>query len=57
MESKSKLSEHYIRLGMSLDMKAKIELWRGKQAAELGKVPSFSEACRQLIEKGLSEDD
>lgn len=49
----SKVSEHFIRLGMSEDMRMQIEAWRIGQLKDMGKVPSFSEAVRQLIEKGL----
>lgn len=47
------MSEHFIRLGMSEDMRMQIEAWRIGQLKDMGKVPSFSEAVRQLIEKGL----
>ena len=39
MESKPKVSDHFIRLGMSAEMKEKIERWRGEQAAISGSVP------------------
>lgn len=50
------MSDHFIRLGMSNDMKAKIEEWRSKQLAETGSIPSFSEAVRQLVEKGFDSE-
>lgn len=47
------MSEYFIRLGMSEDMRMQIEAWRIGQLQVIGKIPSFSEAARQLIEKGL----
>lgn len=49
-----KMSEYFIRLGMTLDMKTKIESWRAEQQKSTGTVPSFSEACRQLIKQGTA---
>lgn len=52
------LSDHYIRLGMSNEMRQKIEDWRIlNRDPETGKMVSFSEAARLLIDKGLSSDD
>lgn len=50
------MSEHFIRLGMSQDMQRQINDWRVQNAdAETGKMLSFSEACRKLIQGGLDE--
>ena len=57
MERKPKMSEHYIRLGMSLDLKGQIEAWRAEEQARMGTVPSFSEACRRLIVEGLDRPE
>lgn len=51
----SKVSEHFIRLGMSEDMRLRIEAWRMESLKDTGKVPSFSEAVRQLIDKSLTD--
>ena len=51
----SKLAEHYVRLGMSNEMRQSVEAWRAENRdPDTGKVASFSEALRQLIERGLS---
>jgi hypothetical protein len=52
----SKVSEHFIRLGMSEDMRMRIEAWRMECLKDTGKVPSFSEAVRQLIDKSLPNE-
>jgi hypothetical protein len=52
----SKVSDHFIRLGMSEDMRMRVEAWRMKCLQETGRVPSFSEAIRQLVDKGLDHD-
>ena len=52
---KGKGSEHFMRLGMTDDMRQRIEHWRVEQLEHLGRVPSFSEAVRELIERGLDE--
>ena len=51
---KEKVSEHFMRLGMTNAMKARIEKWRADRLADEGAIPSFSDAVRQLIERGLS---
>ncbi len=38
-------------------MKEAIERWRADQLAATGSIPSFSDATRQLVEKGLASDD
>ena len=48
------MSEHFIRLGMTDDMRQQIEAWRAKQLQETGSIPSFSEAVRLLIAQSLS---
>ena len=48
------MSEHFVRLGMTNDMRRRINEWCARNAdEETGKMPSFSEGCRQLIERGL----
>ncbi len=48
------LAEHYIRLGMSNEMRANVEEWRiNNRDPETGKMVSFSEAVRLLVERGL----
>ena len=49
------VSDYFFRLGMTADMKASVEQWRVAQLGKTGSVPSFSDACRQLIEKGLAK--
>jgi len=50
------LAQHFIRLGMSNEMRACIEEWRiHNRDPETGKMASFSEACRLLIDKGLGD--
>jgi hypothetical protein len=54
---KEKVSEHFTRLGMTHDMQRRINEWCAAHADSItGKLPSFSEGCRQLIEKGLADD-
>lgn len=54
----SKVSEHFLRLGMTSDMQRRINEWCASNAdPETGKIPSFSEGCRKLIEAGLSEGE
>lgn len=49
------VSEYFFRLGMTDEMRRQIEDWRAEnQDPETGKVPSFAEACRQLIAAGLA---
>ena len=50
---KEKLSDHFFRLGIAQSMKDDIEKWRVAQLEKTGKVPSFSEATRQLVQRGL----
>lgn len=51
----AKLAEHYVRLGMSSEMRQAVEAWRAENRdPETGKVASFSEALRQLIQAGLA---
>lgn len=51
------MSEHFVRLGMTKEMQRRINEWCVENAdAETGKLPSFSEGCRRLIERGLSDD-
>ena len=53
----SKLAEHYVRLGMSNEMRLAVEEWRiENRDPETGKMVSFSEALRQLIQAGLDRD-
>jgi len=53
---KVKVSEHFIRLGMTQEMQRGINEWCAANAdPETGKIPSFSEACRQLITKALAD--
>lgn len=52
MATKEK-KDHYIRLGMTPQMRDDIERWRIDQGLKTGKVPSFSDAARQLIQIGL----
>ena len=55
-EMVSKLAEHYVRLGMSNEMRQDVERWRAENRdPETGKVVSFSEALRRLIQAGLSK--
>ncbi|MGB0903080.1 GIY-YIG nuclease family protein [Halocynthiibacter sp.] len=50
------VSEHFIRLGMTQEMQRKVNDWCADNRDEgTGKMPSFSEGCRQLIERGLSD--
>lgn len=50
----SKVSEFFTRLGMTNEMRKQVEDWRIQERdEETGKVPSFSEALRRLIDKGL----
>lgn len=49
------MSEYFFRLGMTDNMRRRIEDWRVENRADgNGKVPSFAEAIRALIERGLS---
>jgi hypothetical protein len=51
---KEKVSDHFIRLGMSQDMQRSINEWCAANAdPQTGKLPSFSEGCRRLIACGL----
>ena len=53
----SSLSDHYIRLGMSNEMRQKIEDWRVlNRNPETGKIVSFSKAVRLLIDNGLRKN-
>jgi len=53
---KSKVSEYFFRLGMTRNMQRQINDWCAANRDETtGKTPSFSEACRTLIEKGLAD--
>lgn len=54
--SKSEKMDHFIRLGMTPAMANEIERWRAKQGLATGKVPSFSDAVRQMIQRVLDED-
>lgn len=52
----AKLAEHYVRLGMSNEMRQAVEQWRvDNREPETGKVVSFAEALRQLIQIGLED--
>jgi len=44
-------------LGISQGMKDQIEEWRVTQLRETGNMPSFSEATRQLIARGLAGEN
>lgn len=48
------VSEYFVRLGMSDRMRRQVEDWRAENREEGGRVMSFSEALRQLVDKGLS---
>lgn len=51
------VSEYFFRLGMTNDMRRQIEDWRiGHRDPETGKVPSFAEAIRSLVEKALEDE-
>lgn len=51
------LSQYFYPLKLPDDMRRQIEEWRAANAdTETGKIPSFSEACRTLIDKGLGND-
>lgn len=50
-----KVSDHFIRLGMSEDMRIAVEKYRVACLEADGRMPSFSEAVRQLIQKGLDD--
>ena len=53
----SKVSEHFVRLGMTHEMQRRVNEWCASNPdPETGKLPSFSEGCRRLIEAGLSDD-
>lgn len=55
---KEKVSEHFIRLGMTAEMQKQVNAWcAGNADPETGKIPSFSEGCRQLIARGLSGEN
>lgn len=53
---KDKLSDHFLRLGISQTMKNDVERWRVAQLEKTGSVPSFSEAVRRLVQLGLDAD-
>ena len=54
----SKVSEHFVRLGMTKDMQRRINEWCAENSdPDTGKLPSFSEGCRQLIDRGLSGEN
>lgn len=54
---KEKVSEHFMRLGMSDRMRQQIEDWRAANRKEDGGIMSFSDAVRTLINQGLSNGD
>jgi hypothetical protein len=54
--SKKEKMDHFIRLGMSPTMRDDVERWRAKQGLATGKVPSFSDAIRQMIQKTLDAE-
>lgn len=48
------MSEYFFRFGMTNDMRRAVEDWRiENRDPETGAVPSFAEALRSLVEKGL----
>lgn len=48
------MSEYFFRLGMDNDLRRRIEDWRiENRDHETGKVPSFADAVRQLINRGI----
>lgn len=49
-------SDYFTRIKMSEEMRQRIERWRFAQFEETGKTPSFSEACRLLIDLGLKDE-
>lgn len=51
--SKKEKMDHFIRLGMSPSMRDDIERWRANEGLENGKIPSFSDAIRQMIQMAL----
>lgn len=51
------MSEYYIRLGMTERMRKSIEAWRTSRLEVEGRIPSFSEAVRTLINVGLGNED
>lgn len=48
-------TEFFCRLGMSNELIQRIELWRCEQLAKTKRIPSQSEAIRQLINHGLTK--
>lgn len=56
MEKKEKM-DHFIRLGMTDSFRLRVERWRAQQVEKTGKMPSFSDAVRQLAERSLEEDN
>lgn len=55
MAKKEKM-DHFIRLGMTESFRLRVERWRAQQLEKTGKVPSFSDAVRQLAEQTLEKD-
>ena len=51
------MSEYFFRLGMTEDMRRAVEDWRVENRdQETGRIPSFAEALRVLVQKGLEAD-
>ena len=55
--TKKEIMDHFIRLGMTESFRLRIEKWRAKQVEATGRMPSFSDAVRQLAERSLDEDE
>ena len=53
----AKVSEHYMRLGMTEQMRKSIDAWRISRLEIDGRIPSFSEAVRALIDVGLGNEN
>ena len=50
------MSEYFFRLGMTNTMRRAVEDWRAdNRDPDTGKTPSFAEALRSLIERGLDD--
>lgn len=50
------MSEYFFRLGMTNDMRRAVEDWRFENRdKKTGKIPSFAEALRALIQRSLDE--
>ena len=48
------MSEYFFRLGMTEEMRRSVEDWRAENRdPETGRIPSFAEALRTLIDQGF----